>query len=190
MTTTTRYAARHSAPARHCCQNTAVCVVLEWPDKEQKELGVVEELIGGLRARGGLNLSNLRPHRPDPPDCVCTDDDGNTVAVEVSEVVCESAVSRNARGANVYRVWRAGELAEVISARLTEKDNKTFHGGPFDSIVICLFTDEPALTYEAVSRELGPHSFGPLRQVSAAYLLFSYDPGTRTYPFIRLPLAA
>ena len=162
----------------------------EWPDKEQKELGVVEELISGLKTRGGLNLSNLRPHRPDPPDCVCSGEDGETVAIEVSEVVCESAASRNARGEKVYRVWRLGELTEVVSARLAEKDSKTFHGGPFDSIVVCLFTDEPALTYEAASRELASQSFGPLRQVSAAYLLFSYDPGTRTYPFIRLPLAA
>jgi len=162
----------------------------EWPDKEQKELGVVEELINELKTREGWNLGNLRPHRPDPPDCVCKSEDGKTVAIEVSEVVCESAASRNARGEKVYRVWQPGELSEAISARLTEKDKKTFHGGPFDSIVVCLFTDEPALTHEVASRELASQLFGPLRQVSAAFLLFSYDPGTRTYPFIRLALAA
>jgi hypothetical protein len=89
----------------------------EWPDKERKELGVVEELISGLKSRGGLSLSNLRPHRPDPPDCVCSTENGETVAIEVSEVVCESAVSANARGEKVYRLWRPGELTSVVSAR-------------------------------------------------------------------------
>ena len=162
----------------------------EWPDKAQKELGVVEELLSGLKTREGLNLSNLRPHYPDPPDCVCNGEDGRTIAIEVSEIVCESAARRSARGEKVYRGWQPGELTEAVAARLAAKDSKAFHGGPFDSIVVCLFTDEPALSHEAASRELTSRSFGPLRQVSAAYLIFSYDPGTRTYPFIRLPLTA
>jgi hypothetical protein len=162
----------------------------EWPDKEQKELGIVEELIVSLNARAGWTLSNLRSQRPDPPDCVCEAAGGKVVAVEVSEIVCELAASANARGERVYRSWRPGELTDSIRTRLEEKDKKTFHGGPYNSIVACLFTDEPALTYEAALKELASQSFGPLRQISAAYLLFSYDPGTKGYPLIALRLAA
>jgi hypothetical protein len=162
----------------------------EWPDKEQKELGVVEELIASLNARVGRHLRNLRPQRPDPPDCICDDADGKAIGIEVSEVVCDIAASKNARGQKVYRVWQPGELTHIIGTRLEEKDKKTFHGGPYASIIVCLFTDEPALTHETVVEELHPKSFGPFRQISAAYLLFSYDPGSKSYPVVPLRLAA
>jgi len=162
----------------------------EWPDKEQKEHGVVEELIASLNARAGRHLGNLRAQRPDPPDCICEDAEGKAIGVEVSEIVCGIAASKNARGEKVYRVWQPGELTDTIRTRLEEKDKKTFHGGPYASIIVCLFTDEPALTHEIAVGELHPQSFGPFRQISAAYLLFSYDPGSKSYPLIPLQLAA
>jgi hypothetical protein len=162
----------------------------EWPDKEQKELGVAEELVSGLNASAGLGLRNLRVQRPDPPDCVCNDPSGNLVAIEVAEIVCEEATRLNAQGKSVYRMWRPGDLAAKINIRLSEKDGKTFHGGPFASIAVCLFTDEPALTVDLATQELSSVIFGPYKQVTAAYLLFSYDPGSKRYPVFPLLLAA
>jgi len=162
----------------------------EWPDKDQKELGVVEELVTSLNARAGRHFRNLRPQRPDPPDCICEDADGKAIGVEVSEIVCGIAASRSARGEKVYRVWQPGELTDTIRTRLEEKDKKTFHGGPYASLIVCLFTDEPALTHEIALGELYPQSFGPFRQISEVYLLFSYDPGSKSYPLIPLRLAA
>jgi len=162
----------------------------EWPDKERKELGVVEELIAGLNASIGLGLSNLRVQRPDPPDCVCDDSNGKPVAIEVAEVVCEDAARLNAQGQNVYRVWRPGDLAARIRTRLNEKDGKSFHGGPFASIAVCLFTDESTLTVDFAKRELSLVMFGPYKQVGTAYLLFSYDQGSKNYPFLPLRIAA
>ena len=161
----------------------------EWPEKEGKELGVVEELVSGLNA-AGLGLRNLRIQRPDPPDCVCDDTNGNPVAIEVAEIVCEDAARLNAQGHNVYRAWRPGELATTIGTRLSEKDTKSFHGGPFAEIAVCLFTDEPALTVDFARRELSAVTFGPYAQVGAACLLFSYDPGSKSYPLLQLRIAA
>ncbi len=161
----------------------------EWPEKERKELGVVEELVSGLNA-AGLGLRNLRVQRPDPPDCVCDDMNGNPVAIEVAEIVCEDAARLNAQGQNVYRAWRPGELEKTIAARLSEKDTKSFHGGPYTEIAVCLFTDEPALTLDFAKRELSVASFGPFEQIGAAYLLFSYDPGSKSYPLLPLQIAA
>lgn len=161
----------------------------EWPDKDGKEFGVVEELVAGLDDFG-LRLHNLRVQRPDPPDCVGQDRYGNFVAVEVAEIVCEDAVRLNAQGHNVYRVWRPGDLTAAITSRLSEKDTKTFHGGPFSTIAVCLFTDEPALTVDFAKRELASVCFGPYKQIDAAYLLFSYDPGSKSYPLLSLQLAA
>lgn len=161
----------------------------EWPEKDRKELGVVEELLPSLNALG-LGLRNLRVHRPDPPDCVCEDQNGNPVAIEVAEIVCEDAARLNAQGHNVYRAWRPGNLGAAITARLAEKDTKTFHGGPFATLAVCLFTDEPALTVDFAKRELASVSFGPYKQIGTAYLLFSYDPGSKSYPLLPLRLAA
>ena len=161
----------------------------EWPEKEGKELGVVEELLSGLNALG-LGLHNLRVQRPDPPDCVCDDPNGRPVAIEVAEIVCEDAARLNAQGHNVYRAWRPGELCVTVTTRLREKDTKIFHGGPYSSIAVCLFTDEPALTLEFAKRELFSVSFGPFEKIGAAYLLFSYDPNSKSYPLLPLQIAA
>lgn len=157
----------------------------EWPEKTGKELNVVEELLPALNAVG-LKLRHLRAQSPDPPDFVCDDPSGRRVAIEVTEIVCEEAVRLNAQGRDVYRDWRSGDLGAAITARLSEKDTKTFHGGPFSTVVICLFTDEPALTFDFAERELASARFGPYKQIGAAYLLFSYDPGSTRYPLLQM----
>jgi len=122
----------------------------EWYDKGQKELGVVEELIKALNDCADLHLHSPRQFAHDPPDCVCLDDSGEPIAIEVAEVVCEDSVRLNARGANVFRNWQAGELTAHIAGQLAEKDNKLFHGGPYQAVITCLFTDEPMLTFSEV----------------------------------------
>ncbi len=158
----------------------------EWPEKEGKELGVAEEFVETLNAEAGLGLSNLQLQRPDPPDLVCTDAAGHRVAIEIAEVVSEEAVRRTAAGEQVFRVWQPGDLVSSVSALLQRKDEKTFHGGPFSEILVCLFTDEPMLTLDAASAELSPARFGPFKQITSAFLLFSYQPGTKTYPVLKL----
>ena len=162
----------------------------EWPEKDQKELGVAEELVVALTRHGTRKLSSLRAFSPDPPDGICVDSAGRLVAIEVSEIVCETAARLNAQSHEVYREWQPGELVTAITHRLAEKDAKTFHGGPYHEIIGCLFTDEPALTFDRAARELEHAQFGPFTQFSAAYLLFSYDPGSQTYPLIELSIRA
>ena len=157
----------------------------EWFDQGRKELGVVEELLESLNS-AGASLSSPRLQRPDPPDCVCRDARGNNVAIEVTEVVCEEAARLTAQGHDVMRVWKPGELREHVAARLSDKDSKHFNGGPFAETVVCLFTDEPMLTPPQVQEELRAASFGPFNQVTAAYLVMSYDPGTKSYPVVPL----
>lgn len=158
----------------------------EWHDRGRKELGVVEELVTALNCATGDTLYEPRECFPDPPDCVCLDAAGKSVAIEVAEVVCEEAARLSAQGSNVYRHWRSGELVTHVSRTLAGKDAKSFHGGPYSSIIACLFTDEPALTIEQAESELGTHEFGPFAQIKKAYLLFSYRPATQSYPVIAL----
>lgn len=162
----------------------------EWHDKGQKELGVVEELVVALNRTANLGLHSVREFSPDPPDCVCLNAAGESVAVEVAEIVCEAAVRLNAQGAQVYRHWGPGELAPHVARTLAEKDRKVYHGGPYQSIIACLFTDEPALTIGQATAELTSEAFGPFQQLSAAYLLFSYEPATQSYPIVKLRFQA
>ena len=63
----------------------------EWFDKGRKELGVVEELIASLNRIKQEQFHTPQLCDPDPPDCICLNESGEVVAIEVSEVVCEDA---------------------------------------------------------------------------------------------------
>lgn len=158
----------------------------EWPEKQGKELGVAEEFVDSLNSENSLGLFELRLQCPDPPDLTCLDANGGRVAIEIAEIVCEDAVRRTAQGEEVLRVWRPGDLASSVSALLHRKDTKTFHGGPFAQTLVCLFTDEPMLTIQAAREELSASTFGPFKQITGAFLLFSYLPATQSYPVIKL----
>ncbi len=161
----------------------------EWHSKGQKELGVVEELLAALNSCSARQLRSLREFAPDPPDCVCETTGGEVVAVEVAEVVCQRATELNAQGSQVYRVWRTGELAAHVSSVLARKDTKHFNGGPYSAVIASLFTDEPALSEADARAELLGATFGPYKQLTEGYLLFSYQPSSKSYPFIRLSFA-
>ena len=153
----------------------------EWLHKDRKELGVAQELLESLNRASGARYHSPRIHRPDPPDCVCSNAAGGLVAIEVAEVVCEEAARLTAQGEKVMRVWKHGEFRAHIAGLLAAKDSKTFHGGPYSEIVASLFTDEPMLTLGQVMSELADASFGPYKQLTSAFLLLSYEPGTKSY---------
>jgi hypothetical protein len=90
----------------------------------------------------------------------------------------------------VIRVWNPGDLTAHVTSRLADKDSKHFNGGPFAGTVVCLFTDEPMLTVQQARDELNLAAFGPFKQLTAAYLLMSYDPSTKTYPVVSLRMAS
>jgi len=158
----------------------------EWFEKDRKELGVVEELLESVNRMGRTGYYSPQIYRPDPPDCVCLNSSAALVALEVSEVVCEKAARLTAQGNQVMRVWRPGELTTRVAELLAEKDKKIYHGGPYAEIVASLFTDEPLVTPEHADTELSSASFGPYKQLTAAFLLLSYNPNTKTYPVVAL----
>ena len=160
----------------------------EWHEKGIKELGVVESLAEALSAAHGARLQSIREFAPDPPDCVAHNEQGELVAIEVAEVVCQLATKLTAQGEAVYRRWRSGEFAGQVAEQVLNKDQKVFHGGPYTEIIVCLFTDEPLMTHEVARSELDGLSVGPVSQVTSAYLLFSYDPKVKGYPVIQVPL--
>ena len=76
----------------------------EWPDKGGKELGVAEEFVAAQNAESGLGVADLQLQRPDPPDLTGMTAEGERVAIEVAEVVCEEAEAEIGRASCRERV--------------------------------------------------------------------------------------
>ena len=72
---------------------------------------------------------------------------------------------------------------------LARKDRKTFNGGPYADIAVVIHTDEPTLTPDEARDALKHAAFGPFKQVTRAFLLFSYMPG-KGYEVLQLSLAS
>jgi len=160
----------------------------DWPDKSIKERGVVNNLFSSMRKAGCCQYSNVAIAEHDPPDCIATDEEGNTVGIEVSELVDEEAVRRNQQGKDVYRLWDADSVIDHIQQILLNKDGKPYQGGPYAKLILVIHTDEPEITPECYIPIIQQHTFAGMRQIDEAYLLFSYIPAPAMpdYPFIRL----
>ena len=167
--------------------------------KAQEELTVVKKLLGSMQARGEAKYYEPRLAPSDPPDCVAQTADGASVAVEVTELVCEDSVRINAQqdreairrmepGVAVVRAWNKQDFITRISERLNDKDSKKLKSGPFASYVVAIHTDEPLLDQQQCASWLRDCVFGPFRQINEAYLLFSYMPA-RGYEYIRIGIA-
>jgi hypothetical protein len=161
----------------------------DWHEKSRKELGVVEQLVRTMEARGEVEYRSLRCWSQDPPDCIGKDNTGKTVAFEVTELVSEEAVRMNQKGRQVYRDWRPAEVVNRIDEILKDKDSKVYSGGPYCRIAVLIHTAEQVISFEEYGHILAEHTFGPLKQVTEAFLLMHYDPRLGNCPYIRLSLA-
>src|SRR5438552_16476131 len=149
----------------------------DWPDKEIKELGVIQDLVKAVG--GDLAALTIRPGRPDPPDAVGEREDRSLVAIEVTELIDQEVADRNiplmkkSVGKDplermkeiVHRVWDKAGLLATIKERLLTKDGSTLQGGPFRDYVVVLHTDEAVLTHFDAREWLREHTFTGMRQV-------------------------
>lgn len=162
----------------------------DWPRKDVKELGIVEMLFKSMELQGIHTFQNLRISRKDPPDCIAEDQSGNLIGLEVSEFVDEEAVRLNAQGKDVYRDWTIDEVVKQLEIIITEKDSKTFHGGPYKKLILVIHTDEFVINFQTLKPVLETHEFGKTNQITETYLLFSYDPEINHFPYIQLKIVA
>jgi hypothetical protein len=163
----------------------------EWPmDKREREVHAAHHLFIALEANGGSPFINPRPNEPDPPDIVADLRSGGSCAIEVTELLDGQLASIREHVEGDPRYWGPGELTQEIAQRLTIKDRKPFHGGPYEATIVCLYTGEPLLSFDDVSREIACASFGPYHKLTAAYLLFRYDVELNACPIMELSFVA
>ena len=164
----------------------------EWHKREKsiKEKGAVESLLESLSRDGAARYQKLRASENDPPDVLAETLDGDSVGFEVRELVDQSAIELSEKGKEVYRDWTNSDVIQEIQKIIDEKDTKDYIGGPYKKLILVIPTDEPVLTHRHLKPVLDTHEFKQTRQLHEAYLLFSYDPGIKGYPYIHLRFAA
>jgi len=160
-----------------------------WFDQRVEEKGVVRLLLESMEQAGDEVLHSLRTVRDDPPDCVAKDATGRDVAIEVTEIVDEDAIRYNQKGTRVIRDWKWEGVLEAIQDKIKDKDIKIFKGGPYSRIWLVIYTAEPDIISADFNPILQEHSFPPTDRIDEAFLLFSYNPSTRSYPYIRLKIS-
>ena len=167
----------------------------DWPlDRDIGERGVVKNFCEALEKRGEVFLNSAtvvsRGQGNDPPDCEARDLDGNLVGIEVTELVDPKAIQAVKVGQPyAWAEWDSPKLIAAVNDRLHKKDVPgRIKGGPYKSYVLLIHTDEPILNEHYVKVLLKKTCFAKRNLIDRAFLLISYDPESRSYPFLELNL--
>jgi hypothetical protein len=175
--------------------------------KSSKEMDVVQTLWASLDAEAGpIGWRRLRKSKKDPPDCEAESDSG-LVGFEVSELVhgetrrvraAAQAQLRKRRqaGSSPSRVpsapwkeWSQEDFLAAVAAIVREKDRKQF-GSAYMRRILVIHTAEPLLSVEDCATWINGRSFGPAKQLTDTFLLFSYQPGQEFYPYLKLTMSS
>jgi len=164
----------------------------DWPERDQKEVGVTLSLFESLLAKERLHYSNLRARGQgkDPPDCEATAPNGRSIGIEVTELVDSQGI-KNAKAGRPYdwATWDKAKLESYLLSRITAKDaSPGLKGGPYDRYWVVIHCDEPELNHERAQVLLDGWTGTATTLVDEAFLLFSYDPHHDLCPYIRLPI--
>jgi hypothetical protein len=155
-----------------------------WPNKPVAERGVVRELLNSMHHDGDMRYQNPRSVNDDWPDCKVDDEFGNTVAVEVTELVDEKAIRTAQRGEMDFSYRTDGEIKEQVSRILARKDLKSSHGGLYSKVILVIHTDE--FTHLRLFPVIRNTEFMRLENIQEAFIITSYDPETHTYPWCEI----
>jgi hypothetical protein len=157
--------------------------------KKVKERSVARELVKSLEEDSGQVLFKVLRYGEDPPDVVGIEPDGNEVGFEVTELVSLEAIAANSmvRKAMYYRKWTFEEVILHLESIIEEKSAKLSRS-PYGRNILVIHTDEPEIrgSYHEYGSALGQYFFRKRCYIDEAYLLFSYRPGRKTYPYLRL----
>ena len=155
--------------------------------KKVKERGIVRDLIESLEKDAGRELFPIVSYGENPPDSVATDKNGNKVGFEATEFVDEKTVKLWSQGLAKDKEWEMKEVIEKIERILSDKSKK-LATSPYTKNILVMHTDERDLRWKFQIGELnlGLHLFQRHSHIDQAYLLFSYQPGQETYPYLEL----
>jgi len=161
-----------------------------WHDRSDAGKGIAEcgatrDLFAALRESGGPEYSTPRRSGDQWPDCEAENSAGQTIAIEVTELVDSKSLSPGGQP----QPWSEERLIAAIQHRVDAKDARAFHGEKYAEVILLIHTDEFYLELPATIRVLEAVTFErPHGNLSSAYLLFSYWPEVGHCPAAELRL--
>ena len=160
-----------------------------WPiDRDLEEWGIANSLKESLEATENSFFSELRRRGRgnDPPDLEAVNFQGERIAIEVTELVDESAI-KNYKETNEYdwAEWDKLKFLNGLQYAIKTKDEKfpKLQGSPYPGgYYLIIHTDEPELVSNKVDDYLQESHIEPPDYLSKVYLLMSYDPAVSYCP--------
>jgi len=143
-----------------------------------------------MEQRGEPLYSDPKSCNDQWPDVIVKTHQSVEVAVEVTELVDEISVKENQKGNGIFCIWTPEQVYLEIERILTKKNLKSSHGGKYASVALVIHTDEHVIEPEKYIPLLKVRQFDRPVNIDETYLLFSYDPRTKTYPYVRLTWTA
>jgi hypothetical protein len=172
-------------------RNRGYAGYFDWPNRDQKELGVAVELFESLEATEGLHYRQARARgaNNDPPDLEVRDAADRLIGIEVTELVDPDAIKRYKAGNRWdWAEWSGPKFAQYLQDRVSAKDSPSeVKGGPYSEYWLLIHTDEPALSIAEVQKHMTGIAPFPVKLITQAFLLLSYHPNNG-HPYVRLPL--
>jgi len=159
----------------------------DWPDKRQKELGILESFVEAA-TKLGLDLTDprLEHEGKDPPDAWAFLD-GSAVAIEITELVDAQLIARHkASGQTQWRWWTLEEVASKLSSIVRGKDHTGFGGRT--QYWLLIHCDESAISHQLLKDYLAAMSPIDVRGLDRCFVLLSYDPSIQGCPLTEASL--
>lgn len=172
-----------------------------WADKPVMERNAVQAVL----TASGMQIEGLRSREPgqDPPDCEAYVS-GKWSGIEVVELVHQSTLERSLKAlkqrksgkepikTEAYFAYEREDLLRDLQKLITAKDTPTkIKGGPYDTYILVIVTDEFYLYEQAVIEFLEGATF-KASFINEAYLGLSYHPSEEPnggrYPSFKLSL--
>lgn len=161
-------------------------------DKQQNELEVVDLFNRELNSQGVEHFHSIvvRGSGKDPPDCEATANGGELIGVEVTELVDEDAIASAYNGKMIDQNLPIppSVVIEKVSAIIRRKDSAVVKGGPYDLYILIIYCADPAFLDFEIHNRLRNERFGPTKLIDHVYFFESYNPWTKSCPYIELRL--
>ncbi len=166
-----------------------------WPHNRQLEEWAIVDLLKESLEKANAGFFHgviARGQGNDPPDCEAVLQDGGKLGIEVTELVDTEAIMAHMNGNTQHTAqWDEDKLITAVNKRLQIKDaSKNIKGGPYETYILLIHTDEPQLSYDYVNPIIEGYKFSVAGLIDRAFLLMSYDEKYQSCPYIELTLSA
>lgn len=155
-----------------------------------EEAGAVQCFSESLEHKEQSFFHSIKSREIDPPDCEAVNAQGETIAIEVTELVDGNSIANARQNKPIpWEPWSIEKLDQTISDRIKRKDNpKEVNGGPYAEYILLIYSDEPAVLDFDLIEHIKNKCYGPTNLITRAFFLTSYSPWEKCCPYLELKL--